>query len=787
MMRPLRLPLLCALALVGLTLAPSCSIRRYQGADNILYTGIKSISIEGDKRSAHAQQAIAQAEAQLEHAPNNAIFGSSTMRWPIPLIGPWLYLRHSPSKGWPSSWLHRLGSRPVWVSDVSPTLRARVAEKLLAEQGYLAARATSQLHHQRGDSLRARVAYSISLGELYRLDSVEHLPPFALGDSLELRHSDLSILRRGEPFALDKLSKDRTTLVDALREQGYYYFAPDYIRYEADTLASPGAVQLRTRLADGLVAGARNQWRIGRVRVRFLDPDSYGQTLATDTLELQGGVVALYSGKIPIRPRILNTRIRLRPDSLYRYRQESLTLKSLASIGTFTGTEIQYTPTTPPDSLEAGEVGTMDMTILMRRDKPWDVSVGSRFMFKSTDFIGPGLSASLSRRNLFGGGETLSISASGSYEWQTGTNPFRDYSLSLNSYNLSLDASLTVPTLLIPGRLGVFYDFPTTTTLKLAAQRMNRAGYYSLNSLSLSATYDFTPQTGHTHSFTPVSLSYNYLGNTSESFKTILEQNPSLGLSLMSQLIPQMSYAYTRDKAVGSSHTNRLWYRLGLSQAGNLTKAILSLAGYSYGRTQSILKVPFAQFVKATGEVRYTYMINRYQRLALRLGLGAIYSYGNALRAPYMEQFFVGGANSIRAFTVRSIGPGAFRSTSSSAYTFMDHVGETKLEMNAEWRMKLAGSLEGALFVDAGNIWLLRRDADRPEAALSEVRSLGRFLDQIAVGTGAGLRYDLTYLVVRLDVGIGLHLPYQTSRSGWYNIPRFSDALGIHLAIGYPF
>ena len=224
-----------------------------------------------------------------------------------------------------------------------------------------------------------------------------------------------------------------------------------------------------------------------------------------------------------------------------------------------------------------------------------------------------------------------------------------------------------------------------------------------------------------------------------------------------------------------------------VSEAGNLINASMNALGDKYSETKQLFDVPFAQFVKAAVDLRYSYRIDRKQTLATHFATGAIYSYGNATTAPYIEQFFVGGANSLRAFTVRSLGPGSYNPTAVNAYSFMDRVGELKLEANAEYRRHLFGNCFGAVFLDAGNVWLLRPDDARPGAAVSEAGSVGNFLNQVAVGTGAGLRYDLSFLVVRFDVGVGLHLPYKTKRSGWYNIPHFRDALGFHLAIGYPF
>ena len=149
---------------------------------------------------------------------------------------------------------------------------------------------------------------------------------------------------------------------------------------------------------------------------------------------------------------------------------------------------------------------------------------------------------------------------------------------------------------------------------------------------------------------------------------------------------------------------------------------------------------------------------------------------------PYSEQFYIGGANSIRAFTARSIGPGSYH-PEAGLYSYLDQTGDVKLEANVELRFPIIGNLYGATFLDAGNVWLLRQQTDRPGGELA----LKDFGNDVAVGTGLGLRYDLEFLVLRLDLGVALHLPYDTGKGGWYNVPRFKDGLGLHLAVGYPF
>jgi outer membrane protein assembly factor BamA len=198
-------------------------------------------------------------------------------------------------------------------------------------------------------------------------------------------------------------------------------------------------------------------------------------------------------------------------------------------------------------------------------------------------------------------------------------------------------------------------------------------------------------------------------------------------------------------------------------------------------RNKTLLRTPYAQFVKGSVEACRYYHFGMRHTLATRIICGAIYAYGNSHTVPFSEQFHVGGANDIRAFPLRGIGPGRYHAT--GRYAYIDHTGDFKFEANLEWRFPIVGELNGALFADAGNVWLLRHDAIRPEATL-RLRTLPQ---SIALGSGIGLRYNLRLLLLRLDIGIPIHLPYETSRRGYYNVPHFGKGLCFHFAVGYPF
>jgi outer membrane protein assembly factor BamA len=214
-----------------------------------------------------------------------------------------------------------------------------------------------------------------------------------------------------------------------------------------------------------------------------------------------------------------------------------------------------------------------------------------------------------------------------------------------------------------------------------------------------------------------------------------------------------------------------------------LVSAYHVATGKSFNEQKKIFKNIYAQFVKISTELRYNIYLDRNQRLAMRIDGGAIYSYGNSTVAPYNERFYVGGANSIRAFTIRSIGPGRFAPDAANPYAYIDQNGDIKFEANIEYRGKLVGELELALFLDMGNVWLNRDDETRPGGMFQ-----WKYLpNDIAHGTGLGFRYDMSMLVFRFDVGYALHFPYNTGKKGYFNTPSFIDGLGLHLALGYPF
>ena len=760
--------------LLGL-LSWSCSTTKNLPEGAVLYTGISKIEIQQPDASEAGRSTVEEVEAALAYPPNNALLGSSSVRVPFP-FGLWVYNAFVNKEGKVSRWIfNKLAAKPVLISTVNPDVRVKVARNLLNEYGYFNGATSYALVPDKKDPRKAKIAYQVTMNQPYTIDSILYVRMRNRVDSLLPRLSSERLIRKGDNFNVVRLQEERERIADRLRDNGYYYFRPEYMIYQADTTITPGKVSLRIVPKEGMPRNALIPWKLGNVDFYL---NGYRNEQPTDSIRYKNLTIH-YEGKLRVRPKVLYDRLYFRPGDRYSQTQQERSQTALARLGIFRYAEFQYAPR---DTMRRQD--TLDLRIHTVYDLPLDGELELNVTAKSNDQIGPGAVFSVTKRNMFGGGETFGVKLRGSYEWQTG-NKLDAGGSKINSYELGLSTTLTFPRLLFPTLGKRDLNFPATTTFRIYADQLNRARFFKMLSFGGDASYEFQPSATSHHSVTPFKLAYNLLQHTTAEFDSIADSNKALMKSLQDQFVPSMSYTYTYDDSPITTKRHHVWLQGSITQAGLLMNAAYAIAGKPFDKEgKKLFGNPFAQFIKGTLEARYNYQLGENQRLVGRIMAGAIYSYGNARTAPYNEQFYVGGANSVRAFTIRSIGPGRYyQSSDENKYAYIDRTGDLKFEANLEYRFPIMGDLHGATFLDCGNIWLLREDPDRPGGRLKA----GHFFKDLALGTGFGFRYDMDFLVIRFDVGIGLHLPYETGKSGYYNLPRFKDGMGYHFAIGYPF
>lgn len=760
-----------------LLLLTGCSVAKYVPEGEQFYTGVKSINYQDHQTDSYARAAKSDLENVLNYKPNGSLFNSSKAR--IPFTFPfWISQNFADSKTFIGRWLYKsFGGEPIFISTVNPTLRATVGRQVLEEYGYFHSSVSGTVLPQGRDSISAKVQYDVLMGEPHLLDSIEYHIPITPPDSIRLDDPDDRLLKKDEPFGVLVLENERNRISALLRDRGYYFFKPEHIRYEADTLLVPGKVQLRVGLSEQMLPEAYQPWRIGDITYDLYPESGYREL--TDSLDYEG-VRFRFQGKPPVRLSVLRPRVRMIREALYNQAYQQNTLSAMAELNTFAYTNVTYTP----GQLGTDSVNHLNVNISSTLDRPYFTELEATYKFKSNNQTGPGLSFTLNRKNIFGGGELFSTVLRGSYEWETrrGISDGRRNSWDINSYELSLSTMLTFPRLLIPGLYHRYLYYPSSTRVSLGGTLLNRSDFYRQAQFSTELAYRLEPRRHIRHTIKPLSVTYNHLLRETDRFKEAIANNPGLALSFQNQFIPQASYLFSYElQRPMSGHAFSL--DAYIAEAGNVLSLFYKKDPSLAYQNNRFLRALFAQFVKSYLELRYSYQILPSLQVATRGYAGAIYSYGNTSVAPYTEQFYTGGANSLRGFNVRSIGPGAFLPQTDDPLSFLYRTGDLRLELNAELRYKVIGQLEVATFLDAGNIWLLQPSEQRPDGAISRKY----FLKDLALNTGLGIRYDLNFLVVRLDLGLALHRPDRYGTEYFNTFGRDQMPFALHLAIGYPF
>ena len=750
----------------------SCSTTKRLAEGEVLYTGVKQLAYHQD--SVKIDPGVKdQIFTAINVKPNNPLY-SPYYRTPFP-IGLWVYNNWDPDSKGLKGWLYKhLVARPVTISRVNPATRVDMINTLLRNNGYFTSSASYKLV-QGKDPKKAKVSYDVYVEEPYKIGEVKYLEERSdldrLIDSLAMANH---YLKAGSRYCLDSLNEVRIDITNEVRNRGYYFYRPEYLQYLADSVQDKGIIHLKMVESSDIPNQAERRYITGDITAR-VQPNGGGGV--PDTVEARNCTL-IKMAPVRIRDRVIPSNIVVRKGRPFRVGSMDITQMALSRLGIFSNIDMQVTP---KDTILPNGDGVLDLDIFCTLDKPWEVKLEVQGTSKSNSYLGPGLELGLTHINAFGGGEKFSAKLKGAYEWQTGKGSSYKNS-DFNSYEFGLDLSLALPRLLAPRFVDRSRRYLNWTRFGLNASIMNRPNFFKMLQLGGSFTWEWHANKHSLNELTPFKLTYHKLLSRSEKFDSTMSENLALAMSFKDVFIPQMQYTYTYENTFGR---NNIVWRSTVIEAGHIFSGIWDLAGRRDRKT--MLGTPFSQFLKAETQLVWAHSFTPKSSLVGRVYIGAAYSTRDSLDVPYREQFYIGGANSVRAFAVRTIGPGAYHTEKGDPLSYYDQTGTFKFETTWEYRFPIFGYFNGAVFVDAGNIWLLKlNEYDKYFRAEGKLR-MKNFFDQLAVGTGVGLRFDMQMLVVRADLGIGLHLPYKTNNSGWYNIPRFKDGLAFHLAIGYPF
>ncbi len=774
--------------IAGLLLS-SCSMTKNIPEDDKLFTGLTKIAYENYEANDNFTQTQEEVEAALATAPNGAIFGSSYHRMPFS-FGLSLWNHYSGKDSGFAKWMTKtFGKQPVLMSWVNPDLRSSVARSVLRNHGYFNGQVGYEVVPQK-NTKTAKIGYKVNPGRLYYLDSVGYFGFPAEADSLIQATLDEAKIHKGDPFVVSNLDAERSRVNLLLRNNGYFYYQSSYASYLADTFAVDGKAQLRFQLAKDVPEQALHKWYIGRVNINMRK--TFMEQL-TDSLHRRYFTVRFSGKKPPIRTRVLMADMKLRPRQLYSYDNYVQSINKLNAMGLFSSTDFVFTPRDTTATCD-----TLDLTLNCVFDKPWDFYIETNFNARTIGRVGPELKLGVTRRNAFRGGEKIDINLHGSYEWSTSGGS------SMNNYEYGADVSIEFPRIIAPffggnrvrrskdGRLirrQRFYSTPLTLA-KLSTDIIYRPSYYKMHVFSGEWTYKWQTSAQSRHEFSPLTVKYQFMNSHTDAYDELVKTNPYLAATMQDHFIPEMRYTYIYTSPAGKLHPIR--WETTIAESGNLLSLGYMIGGKKWNeKNKTLFKNPYSQFVKLETDLTKTWTLSSESQLVGHVNAGYIWFYGNSDAVPNSEMFYVGGANSIRAFSVRGVGPGRIESFGDKAVDYLMRNGNIKFVANLEYRHRLFGNLHGALFLDAGNVWN-SSDNQSFSGATGNISDQGHFrfkncLRDLAVGTGVGLRYDLDFLILRLDWGIGLHVPYETAKSGFFNTDGFKRNQTLHFAIGYPF
>ncbi len=742
--------------LVALT---SCTGLKYATPEHPLFAGY---SIEWEEAPAGSQREIEEElSALVNPAPNNSVIG---MRPTVALHN--MIMEPEQPKGLAHLLRDRIGSAPVYLNDVPLKATTEAMQNRLNNRGYFKARASSEVVLV---GQRARVRFILSPGEAHRLRNITYDDATDSLNAYLQRARKRSPLKEGQLYDLAVLQAERARVAAGLRNNGWYHMMDDDLLFAVDTSVGEHAVDVRLRVKPEAYADVRERYTIASVRVHG---DYDGLLRPNDSVWMDSVRYINYLNNY--RPSTILKGVFLRPHTFYSERRSDQTSRYLASYGVFKSVQVRQTE----DSTHHGLLHT---DVILVPQKRWSLFTELNAVSKSNNFAGPGVRIGVKDRDLFRGAETFTVDLNGRFETQ-----IAGAAKGTNAYEFGVKAALRIPRVILfrPGR--TVRNTAPSTRAELGYGVFRRIGLYGMESANASFGYGWSPTPRQWHELDPLEVSYNSLNYSSDAFNAFLDTNLLVKRSFEEQFIVGLGYNYTVSTQRRDQRSGYVVASIGVDEGGNLINAVSRAFGPRGRDPELLFGKRYAQFGRLRPEFRYYSPASaKGDRFVARFIGGAVKPFGNSEVAPFVKQFFVGGTNSVRAFRARSVGPGTYAPGENNGL-LIDQAGDIRIEFNAEYRFTFHGYFKGALFADAGNVWLFNEDPQRPGGRFEITRMLG----ELAVGTGFGLRFDPEVIVVRLDLATPVRIPSLPAGDRWafdHFKPSLFDNVVINIAVGYPF
>lgn len=764
----------------------SCNVTRYVPQDKYLLT--KNF-IEIQKSKGLDRKDIIttdQLSEYIKQRPNSRVLGIGFE------LGFYNLSDTSKNNWWQRLWREKIGAPPVIFDSVLMSESAQELDIYIHSRGYLNGKVSDSVVLK---NRRAMVYYNVEQNKPYTISKLAYNIEDPFLRQILMSDTAKSLIKVGQIYQRLTLQRERERITNNLRNSGFYTFGNSFITYTARLSHTDNTVAITLDLKkriDGFSTGGVAKYanhpiyRIGTIKVvSDFDPKTLIENIEVkyDSIECKG-IKILYSGKLQIKPEVLAAAVRIAPNAIYNQTTVQRTGDNLRNLG-FPNTilfspvvEQDYVTVTIP-SVNDPDVHTTErlLNCLIQCTPPEKQSFTQNFEISTTAaFSGISLNLGYQNRNLLKGAENFMVNFRGAYEFVRSQDKN-------NSYEVGVTTSLALPRFLLPVNSDkVAMVRNKSTKIQLSASTQERPDYHR-NLYGISYGYGWNNRMGAVFQFNPLDVNVVQVPWVNEQFLDSIN-NPYLRNSYESLMIIGLSTTYTHISNSKYQFPGRT-FRIGFESSGNLInlfeKAITKIYSNDTLSYRTFLGLRYSQYVRATFDYSQRINLNEYNQIAWRFFAGVGIAYGNSDVIPFERRFFAGGSNSMRGWQVRTLGPGSsnyFHTLSS----YPNQLGDIRLEANLEYRFNIWGGLNGAIFFDAGNIWMNSKARQSEEEAFR----LKTFAQQIAFNTGAGLRWDFNFLLLRLDWGVKLHSPGMPAGERWFRQMGMADT-ALHFAIGLPF
>ncbi len=758
----------CLYGVILIALCAGCSVRRFLPEGESMYRG-PSIEVQ---RQPNTKTSKRQLQKQLTLAvrpkANKFFLGQPYKVW-------WWYVIGEPKrkKGVRAYFRNRLGAPPVLSSKINASVTAENMQAFLENRGYFHSTVSGDTIN---DRYFVRAVYKANVFPEYTIKNV-----IWVNDSSDLvkllqEKQREGILKDGNPYRLSDIEAETDRLDAYIKTRGYYYFNPSYILAYADSTVGNNQVDIYLNIKQSTPENARHPYTVNNIMIfpnytlLLPPPDtSKSGTYTYDSLLIRDTVHKF-------KPNLFKNVITYRPGNVYSSRDQNTTLNRLINLGTFKFAKNRY-----EQVRDSADPYRLNVYYYLTPAKKKSLQGQLDGFSKENRYVGSQLSLNWRNRNVFRGAELLAVRAYGGFEIS-----FADTLKNSNNFRIGGEASITVPRFILPFfKIKENNMYPPRTRFLVGYEFFNKQYYYTKNIYRLQYELNWRESSNQEHLVAPLAVAFINGGNLTDSFGKQVLFNPALLTNIQSELIMGSYYNYTYNTA--NPFAKRQWYfRGGLDLAGNIAGLV---SGARNPREKEIFNTPFAQFVKADIDMRYQLKFRNKWDWANRLQVGIGFPYNNSSALPFSKQYVIGGSASLRGFQMRQIGPGSHLPTAADQRYYQVIGGDYRFQFNTEVRIPLVAKLSSAVFLDIGNIWT------KDTLLFGRAGQLKKdFYKELAMGAGAGLRFDAGLVLLRVDIGIPLRKPFFPENERWV-IDKIQlgdkawrqENFIVNIALGYPF